>query len=526
MPLTTGQVLQGRYRIVSFLSRGGMGGVYRAWDMRLDVVVALKEMIPQPGLDLQTLAQLRQQFQQEAMVLARLPTHRAGGLNTGGAGTGVGGPIAGCVGVLPRPGRDPSRFETAERDHPARRASSVGGLWAGKVMEPQRPTHQDGDAGHGYARVRPAGAVRRTDGAHRRSQRHLWPGGNALPRPDRPGSADGDDAGRQPGHIPGTFQPPRALNPHLSPSVDAAILRATELAVEKRFATAQEMAAALRGETAVPRRPGAPSRQPGKPARTKTRAMPGARAAPLARRKRVPAWIWAVGGLAVLVLVAGLVGAALIVGGGKDGPTPTSQVEEPAVAAVPTKVENTPTPSPSPSPTKTNTPTSTPTGTPTRTPTRTPRPTSTPKGTPGPTPTPTTGATPTVTPASRAPTSTPQPTSPPPSGALVTFEEWGSWRRGDQPHGELTQTQEQVQSGRYAAKLRYNFPGTSEDYVVFIRSLSLAGQPNAVGAWVYGDGSGHYLNVWIQDAQNEIWSVHLGRVGRPLPERLDSGRSE
>jgi len=72
MPLTTGQVLQGRYRIVSFLSRGGMGGVYRAWDMRLDVVVALKEMIPQPGLDLQTLAQLRQQFQQEAMVLARL----------------------------------------------------------------------------------------------------------------------------------------------------------------------------------------------------------------------------------------------------------------------------------------------------------------------------------------------------------------------------------------------------------------------------------------------------------------------
>jgi len=118
-----------------------------------------------------------------------------------------------------------------------------------------------------------------------------------------------------------------------------------------------------------------------------------------------------------------------------------------------------------------------------------------------------------VTPASGAPTSTPQPTSLPPSGALVTFEEWGSWRRGDQPHGELTQTQEQVQSGRYAAKLRYNFPGTSEDYVVFLRSLSLAGQPNAVGAWVYGDGSGHYLNVWIQDAQNEIWSVHLGRVG-------------
>ena len=72
---------------------------------------------------------------------------------------------------------------------------------------------------------------------------------------------------------------------------------------------------------------------------------------------------------------------------------------------------------------------------------------------------------------------------------------------------------EKVRSGSYAAKLRYDFPVTDEDYVVFVRSLSLAGQPNAVGAWVYGDGSGHYLNVWIQDNLNEIWSVHLGRVG-------------
>jgi len=72
MTLTTGQVLQNRYRVVSLLGQGGMGAVYRAWDMRLDVVVALKEMTSQPGLDPQTLAQLRQQFQQEAMTLARL----------------------------------------------------------------------------------------------------------------------------------------------------------------------------------------------------------------------------------------------------------------------------------------------------------------------------------------------------------------------------------------------------------------------------------------------------------------------
>ncbi len=72
MTLTSGQMLQNRYRIVSSLGEGGMGAVYRARDTRLDVPVAIKEMTPQPGLAPHTLAQLRQQFQQEAQILARL----------------------------------------------------------------------------------------------------------------------------------------------------------------------------------------------------------------------------------------------------------------------------------------------------------------------------------------------------------------------------------------------------------------------------------------------------------------------
>ena len=59
MTLAVSQVLQNRYRIVSLLGQGGMGAVYRAWDMRLDVPAALKEMVPQPGLDSHTLEQLR-----------------------------------------------------------------------------------------------------------------------------------------------------------------------------------------------------------------------------------------------------------------------------------------------------------------------------------------------------------------------------------------------------------------------------------------------------------------------------------
>ncbi|MFN3763850.1 MAG: serine/threonine-protein kinase, partial [Anaerolineae bacterium] len=72
MPLAPDQMLQNRYRILSMLGQGGMGAVYRAWDTRLEVAVAVKEMTPQPGLDPQTLAQLRQQFRQEATILARL----------------------------------------------------------------------------------------------------------------------------------------------------------------------------------------------------------------------------------------------------------------------------------------------------------------------------------------------------------------------------------------------------------------------------------------------------------------------
>ncbi len=72
MPLNTDQIVDDRYRIVSLLGQGGMGAVYHAWDTRLDRPVALKEMIPQPGLDAETLAQLRHQFQQEAQILATL----------------------------------------------------------------------------------------------------------------------------------------------------------------------------------------------------------------------------------------------------------------------------------------------------------------------------------------------------------------------------------------------------------------------------------------------------------------------
>lgn len=72
MTLIIGQLLQGRYRILRLLGQGGMGAVYLAEDTRLGRQCAVKENIPDPNANPQVLAQLRQQFQVEARILAAL----------------------------------------------------------------------------------------------------------------------------------------------------------------------------------------------------------------------------------------------------------------------------------------------------------------------------------------------------------------------------------------------------------------------------------------------------------------------
>jgi len=538
MTLTTGQVLQNRYRTISLLGQGGMGAVYRAWDMRLDVVVALKEMTSQPGLDTQTLAQLRQQFQQEAMTLARIHHPH----------------LVRVTDFFEEGDNAYLVMDFVEGENLAHRIEREGALLEAQVLK--WADHLLGALAHCHAQgvihrdVKPHNVIIRPDGQAVLVDFglvKLWDPHDprtrtAIHAMGTPEYAPPEQYDTQMGHTdprsdiyslgatlyhaltgqapptatmriasPGIFQPPRAMNPHLSPSTEAAVLRATELAVGNRFSTAQEMAAVLRGEIPVPAPPVAPQVQIDEA----TRVIPGAVPVPPARRKRVPVWAWVLGGLAALALV---VVGGIGVWNWKGSPTPTP-AESRVAAAVPTATKETSTPLASPSPTRTEV--TKPTDTPTKTPTRTKSATSTPagtvigtpKGTPSPTATPTARVTSKASPTSKTPTHTPQPTSPPSSGALITFEQWGTWRRGDQPYGELTQTQAKVRSGSYAAKLRYDFPVTDADYVVFVRSMSLTGQPNTIGAWVYGDGSGHFLNVWVQDAHNEIWSVHLGQVG-------------
>lgn len=116
------------------------------------------------------------------------------------------------------------------------------------------------------------------------------------------------------------------------------------------------------------------------------------------------------------------------------------------------------------------------------------------------------------------PRGTPVPVPPPKRarpllcGPLTDFEQFGRWRRGDEPYGTFTQSTEQVYSGFYSGKLAYNFPTMGSDYVVFMRNIPMGGYGSAVTAWVYGDNSGHYLNCWIKDAMGEVWQFSFGQI--------------
>jgi hypothetical protein len=118
--------------------------------------------------------------------------------------------------------------------------------------------------------------------------------------------------------------------------------------------------------------------------------------------------------------------------------------------------------------------------------------------------------------------------SPAPLGIFQDFESESTWKRGDQPYGQFSRASAQVHSGSYAGQLSYNFPTADNDYVVFLQSRPLAGRPNAISAWVYGDGAGHFLNVWLKDANGQMWQMSFGQVKhtgwREMVAFLDPGQ--
>jgi tRNA A-37 threonylcarbamoyl transferase component Bud32 len=324
MTLTTGQVLQNRYRIVSPLAQGGMGAIYRAWDTRLSVPVALKEMTPQPGLDPHMLAQLRQQFQQEAVVLARLDHPH----------------LVAVSDFFEEGGNAYLVMKFIEGESLAERIERQGALperevlaWGNQLLDALAYCHSQGvihrDVKPQNVIIRPDeravlvdfGLVKLWDPSDPRTKTAMR--GMGTPEYAPPEQYDAQMGHTDPrsdiyslgatlyhaltGQTPPTatqriasrnaFQPPRTLNQNISPATEAVILQAMELTVEDRLPTAQDMAAALSSGAPAPARPAVvPKRQP-------TKVLPEARPAAPARRKRAPVWAWILGASAILALI-------------------------------------------------------------------------------------------------------------------------------------------------------------------------------------------------------------------------------
>ncbi|MCB9147473.1 MAG: hypothetical protein H6641_01830 [Caldilineaceae bacterium] len=125
-----------------------------------------------------------------------------------------------------------------------------------------------------------------------------------------------------------------------------------------------------------------------------------------------------------------------------------------------------------------------------------------------------------ATPAEAVPTPTVAAASPTPTLALVaaaaplSFEPFGNWRRGDQPYGTFTQSGDCAQDDSAGGQLDYDFSAATaeDDFVIFTQRIPLSGEPSSLQVWVYGDGSGHLFNIWIEDANGEVWSVPMGAV--------------
>lgn len=150
------------------------------------------------------------------------------------------------------------------------------------------------------------------------------------------------------------------------------------------------------------------------------------------------------------------------------------------------------------------------------------------------TPTPGTSATDIAAPThTTPPTDTPQATDTPipqpaPLGVFNDFETPTTWTRGDQPNGTFERSDGRAHNGSYAGRLAYNFPGGGNDFVVFLWNRALDGDPNRINAWVHGDGSDHYLNVWIKDNGGQTWQFTFGQVGhtgwQQMSAYLDTGQ--
>lgn len=99
-------------------------------------------------------------------------------------------------------------------------------------------------------------------------------------------------------------------------------------------------------------------------------------------------------------------------------------------------------------------------------------------------------------------------------GLIFDFERDYTWKRGDQPYGQLIRSSEQLKEGSSSGRLQYDFPAVADNFVVFVAkpALSIPGPATGITAWVHGNGSGHYLNAWVIDAAGNRRAFTFGKI--------------
>ncbi len=91
-----------------------------------------------------------------------------------------------------------------------------------------------------------------------------------------------------------------------------------------------------------------------------------------------------------------------------------------------------------------------------------------------------------------------------------------NWVQAGPANGTLSKSADRAKQGGSSGRYDYRFGTGENDYVAFRPPTPLEiGQPGAIGLWVYGDNSGHLVQIQLEDQSGELLQFALGKVGGP-----------